>query len=135
DDGAGHDGQLAVGIAVGALFGVQPRPGGHVDVAVLVVIAGVDGGRGGPGGRVGQGHLRAVPAWSSAGAGCAWGCGGVEAAVATDTDQDLHARVGEFDLEPGGVVAAIEDDRCHHGGYVQPWQQVLDLAGGDHVDV
>jgi site-specific DNA recombinase len=70
-DGAAHDRPRPAGAVAGValLLGMQPRPGGHGDGAVLVV-GGVKGsGRGGPGGRVGAVELGAVAARPARAAG------------------------------------------------------------------
>jgi hypothetical protein len=62
DDGGLHDGHGSARVAVGALVGVQPVPGMHLDVAVLVVVAAVHRVWCWPGGRVGAGEPVAVAA-------------------------------------------------------------------------
>jgi site-specific DNA recombinase len=83
DDGAAHDRPRSSGAMAGValLLGMQPSPRLHGHGAVLVVLTGKGGGRGRPGGRVGQVELGAVAARPAASAGSAWWRVGVEAAV------------------------------------------------------
>src|SRR5262249_59001908 len=67
DEGALHDGGLAVGVAHAGAFGVQVVPGADVDVAVGVGVVGVGVVGGGPAGGVRAVEAGAV-AWGAAGA-------------------------------------------------------------------
>src|SRR5215207_1642103 len=82
-DGAAHDRprppRAMAGVAV--LLGVQPRPRGDGHRAVLVIDGDEAGGRGRPGGRIGEGELGAMAARTAAGARWAWRRIVVEAAV------------------------------------------------------
>jgi hypothetical protein len=64
DDGAAHDraGPSAAVAGMALLLGMQPRPAGDSDGAVLIVVAVQGGGRSWPGGRVGAVELGAVAA-------------------------------------------------------------------------
>jgi len=64
DDRAAHDRSRSAGAMAGValLLGMQPTPGLHGHGAVLVVLTSQSGGRGRPGGRVGEGELGAMAA-------------------------------------------------------------------------
>jgi hypothetical protein len=120
---------------VAPLLGMQPAPGGHGDGAVLVIGGGMAGGRGGPGGRVGEGELGAVAARPASSAGWAWGRIGVEAAVRSQPHQHRDPLLGQVEAELGGVVAGIEDNQRHAPARVQPVKQRPDLRGGGLIGV
>jgi site-specific DNA recombinase len=135
DQGASHDRQLPVGVAVGALLGVQPTPGGHAHLPVLRVGL-LPGGRGRrPGGRVGQRQLGAVAGRAARPAITAGMAGGVEVPVTADAHQHLDGCRCELDLQLHGVKAAVEDHQRHLLADGEPGQQRTDLAGRDQVGV
>jgi site-specific DNA recombinase len=70
-DGAAHDRSRPAAAVAGVtvLLGMQPRPRLDGHGAVLVVVADQGGGRGRPGGRVGEGELGAMAAWPAVCAG------------------------------------------------------------------
>jgi site-specific DNA recombinase len=137
DDGAAHDRAGLAGAVAGValLLGVQPSPRLHGDGAVLVVLAAQGGGRGGPGGRVGEGELGAVAAWPARAAGWPWWRVGVEAAVRPQPHQHRYLLLGQVEGELRGVVAAVEDEQRHAPAGVQATNQRADLAGGGLVGV
>jgi site-specific DNA recombinase len=140
---AGHDPQMPVGVAVGALLGMQPTPGGHGHLPVLRVGL-LPGGRGRrPGGRVGQRQLGAVPGRPPGTAITAGMAGGVEVPVTADAHQHLDRGTRKLDLQLHRIKAAVKDHQRHllvrldgcGGGAGEPVQQATDLAGRDQVEV
>jgi site-specific DNA recombinase len=138
DDRAAHDRPRPAGAVAGValLLGMQPRPRGDGHGAVLVVLADQGGGRGRPGGRVGEGELGAMAAWPAAlGRARRWRRVGVEAAVGAQSHQHRGGSVGEIQGELGGVVAAVEHKHRHRPAGGQAAEQRADLHGGLVVGV
>jgi hypothetical protein len=92
----------------------------HVDVAVLVVVAGVRRVGCRPGGRVGAGEPVAVAAGTAGPPWLAWWGRGEEFAVVADTHHDLGVCVGQSDGELDRVEAGVEGEqrRCQR---LQAW--------------
>jgi site-specific DNA recombinase len=136
-DGAAHDWAWPAGAVAGVavLLGMQPGPGVHGDAAVLVVAGGKGGGRGGPGGRVGEGELGAVAPRAAASARRSWRRVGVEAAVRPQPHQHRHGQVGEVQRQLRGVIAGVEHKQRHGLAGRQPRQQRPDLYGRGVVGV
>jgi site-specific DNA recombinase len=136
-DGATHDRSWASTAVAGValLFGMQPRPGGHGDGAVLVVGGVKGGGRSGPGGRVGAVELGAMAARPARAARRPRWRVGVEAAVRAQPHQHRGGRVGEVEGELGGVIAAVEHKYRHRLAGRETRKQRMDLGGGGLVGV
>jgi hypothetical protein len=121
------------GVAV--LLGVQPGPGVHGDSAVLLVGGVEGGGRGRPGGRVGEGELGAVAARPARLAQWRGWRVVVEAAVGSQPHQHRHGRLGEVQGQLRGVVAGVEHEPRHRPASGQASKQRADLHGGGVVGV
>jgi site-specific DNA recombinase len=136
DQGAGHDRQLPIGVAVGALLGMQPIPSGHGHLPILRVGL-LPRGRGRrPGGRIGQRQLGAVAGRAARPPITAGMAGGVEVPVTADAHQHLDGCSRQFHLQLHGVKAAVEDHQRHWLLLSsKPDQQRTDLAGRDQVAV
>jgi site-specific DNA recombinase len=140
---ASHDPQVPIGVAVGALLGMQPTPGGHGHLPVLRVGL-LPGGRGRrPGGRIGQRQLGAVSGRPPRPAIPARTSGGVEVPITADAHQHLDGRARKLHLQLHRIKAAVQDHQRHllvrldgcGGGAGEPVQQATDLADRDQVDV
>jgi site-specific DNA recombinase len=137
DDGATHDRPRPAAAVAGLtlLLGMQPRPACDGHGAVLIVAGVQRGGRGRPGGRVGEGELGAMAARSAGGAGWPWWRVGVKAAVRPQPHQHHHGDLSEVQSELGGVVAAVEHQPRHRSTGRQPRKQRADLHCGGLVSV
>jgi hypothetical protein len=136
-DGAAHDRPRPAAAVAGMalLLGMQPAPGRHGHRAVLVIGGGVAGGRGEPGGRVGEGELGAVTARPTGATRSPWWRVAVEATARPQPHQHRHAGVGKVERQLRGVVAGVEHKQRHRSASGQACQQRADLHGRGVVGV
>src|SRR5439155_15730057 len=111
DEGALHDGDGPVRVAVRALEGMQPVPCVYLDVAVLLVFTGVCRIRRWPGARLVAAEPGAVAAGTPALPWLVWRRWAEELPVVADTHHDLGISIAQPDGELDRVEAGVEGEQ------------------------